>query len=418
MRVLIAGGGVAGLEAALGLVELAGDRVDVTMLTPERAFEIRALSVRDAFGATPARRHELADLASDAGFDLEHTSVASVDPAARTVTDADGRTHGYDALLVAIGARQEPALAHAATFGGPQDVEWVHGVLQDMEAGFAKRIAFVVPPGLTWSLPAYELALLTAERARSLGLDDVSLMVVTPEEAPLEIFGREASEAVSALLADHGVAVLNSTAVAPESRVPALEASGRSLPIDRIVALPRLVGPAVPGLPADEHGFLPVDEFQAVRGVEGVWAAGDGTDFPIKQGGIAAQQADTAASAIAAAAGAPVEPRPFRPVLRGMLLTGDVPTWLRAEAGDEDTAAAVAEHALWWPPTKVAGPRLAPWLWRREEGETGPPPAPPGSAGVTVERAVERGTGEQHPRRQVELRSSAEGHLELLERVT
>ena len=315
MRVLIAGGGVAGLEAALTLRELAADQTDVTVLAPEETFEIRALSVRDAFGSRPPQRHRLADLAADAGFALETGRLASVDPGARTVTTDGGATLAYDALLLAIGARAERALPHAGMFGGPQHAEAVHGMLQDLEVGSAKRIAFVAPPGNTWPLPVYELALLTSERARSLGLNDVSIVVVTPEERPLQIFGDEASAAVSELLAERGIAVLNSTAVGAETRVPALEAAGRRLPVDRIIALPVLRGPQVPGLPADEDGFLPVDEHQQV--VDGVWAAGDGTAFPIKQGGIAAQQADVAALAIAAAAGVDVEVPAFRPCCAG-----------------------------------------------------------------------------------------------------
>ena len=56
-----------------------------------------------------------------------------------------------------------------------------------------------------------------------------------------------------------------------------------------------------------------------VRGVDDVYAAGDMTTFPLKQGGIAAQMADAAASAIAVRAGVPVAQHPFRPVIRGLL---------------------------------------------------------------------------------------------------
>lgn len=409
MRVLIAGGGVAGLEAALALRDLAAGQTDVTLLAPEETFEIRALSVRDAFGSRPPRRHRLSELAEEAGFALAVGRVTAVDPSAKTVTTDNGASLAYDALLIATGARGERALPHASTFGGPDDAEAVHGVLQDLEVGAAKRIAFVAPPGNTWPLPLYELALMTAERARSLGLDDVSVMIVTPEQQPLEIFGAEASAAVASLLGERGISVLNSTAVGAETRVPAVEAAGRRLPVDRIVALPRLVGPAIPGLPADEDGFLPVDEHQRVA--DGVWAAGDGTSFPIKQGGLAAQQADVAALAIAAAAGADVEVRPFTPVLRGMLLTGEAPKYLRAAGEDGNLESKVAEHALWWPPTKVAGPRLAPFLWRREEGEQGPPEPP---EGVEVDRPLHE-HAPSAPRRTVEIHAT-DGHLELLER--
>jgi sulfide:quinone oxidoreductase len=97
-----------------------------------------------------------------------------------------------------------------------------------------------------------------------------------------------------------------------------------------------------------------------VHGVEDVYAAGDATAFPVKQGGIACEQADAAAEAIAARAGAPVEPAPFTPVLRGMLLTERWARFLRRET--VGGAAEAADHALWWPPAKIAGRYLGPFL--------------------------------------------------------
>ena len=85
------------------------------------------------------------------------------------------------------------------------------------------------------------------------------------------------------------------------------------LPVDLAVALPRPVGPAIPGLPADPHGFVPVDAHGRVPGLTDVYAAGDMTTRAVKQGGLATQQADAAAAAIAAARRVPVERRPTSP---------------------------------------------------------------------------------------------------------
>jgi sulfide:quinone oxidoreductase len=127
-----------------------------------------------------------------------------------------------------------------------------------------------------------------------------------------------------------------------------------------VVALPQLAGPRLSGLPHDANGFIPIDHHCQVAGEIDVWAAGDATSFPVKQGGIAAQQADAAAEAIAARAGAPIRPSPFRPVLRGLLLTGMVPRFLRAQAGT--AASAIDTEPLWWPPAKIVGRHLAPFL--------------------------------------------------------
>jgi sulfide:quinone oxidoreductase len=135
------------------------------------------------------------------------------------------------------------------------------------------------------------------------------------------------------------------------------------LAVDRVVALPQLEGPRLAGLLHDAEGFLPTDLHGRVRGVLDVYAAGDVTAFPVKQGGLAAEQADAVAESIAAWAGVALTPTPFRPVLRGKILTGGVPLYVRTEpAGGRGDVSDVSPRPLWWPPTKVAGRFLAPAL--------------------------------------------------------
>jgi sulfide:quinone oxidoreductase len=231
-------------------------------------------------------------------------------------------------------------------------------------------VAFVVPPEVAWPLPAYELALMTAWDARDMGQDDVQVTVYTPEDGPLATFGTEASAGLRADLDEAGVTVRTGTTVEEDPDAPArLRADGRPLEDQRVVALPRAIARGVGGLPVDERGFIVVDEHGRVDGAAGVWAAGDAVAFPIKQGGLAAQQADAAAESIAAHAGADVDPRPFHPVLRGVLLTGRGSQWIRRDLAADDSAGEAQRHALWWPPTKVAGRYLAPYLAALEEAE-------------------------------------------------
>jgi sulfide:quinone oxidoreductase len=223
-----------------------------------------------------------------------------------------------------------------------------------------KRLVFALPAGASWPLPLYELALLTAVHLSEAGVSDVELAIVTLEERPLQLFGAAASRAVAELLDLHGIVLRADTTpvgvedgalrVLPDERIEA----------DRVVALPRLEGPRLDGVPHDTKGFVPTDSFGAVRGLDDVYAAGDLTDFPVKQGGIAAQQADAAAESIAAAAGAPIDPRPFSPVLRGLLLTGLTPRYLRTEPSS--VVSEVDTEPLWWPPAKIVGRHLAPFL--------------------------------------------------------
>jgi len=364
-HVVIAGGGVAALEALIALHELAGDQVRVTLLAPEPDFVYRPLSVAEPFCLGHATHHPLADVARDFGAELVRGALAEVDPGRRIVTTSDGATLSYDSLLVAVGAFSQQVSEHAITFGAEGAPEALSGLIADLEEGYARRVAFVVPSSATWSLPLYELAIMTARHVSGAGVDDVHLTFVTPEEAPLELFGSEGSRVAAELLADAGIEFVGSAAA--EFAHNGVNVGGRRIEVERILTLPVPVGPSIPGLPDTPDGFVPVDEHGAVLGLDGVYAAGDMTASPIKQGGLAAQQAVAAAEAIAARHGADIDPQPYRPVLRGMLLTSGRSRWLRAPAGDTPSDSQTSLHALWWPPTKIATRYLAPYLMGRDD---------------------------------------------------
>jgi sulfide:quinone oxidoreductase len=372
LRVLIAGGGVAGLEAMLALRELAGDLVDIELLAPEPAFWYKPLAVAEPFDAGRARHFELAGIAEAADATFTLGQLASVDDEARIARTGHGAEIRYDALVVACGVLSRPALAGALTFRGPADSDAFRRLLDDAESGSIRSIAFALPDTSAWPLPLYELALLTARHLEH-GANDLALTLVTPEPAPLSLFGEAATEAVRALLRESGIKLLaGSRPVHYESgRLELVPAA--TLLAERVVALPRLEGTRILGIPQDEDGFIATDLSGRVDGLAHVYAAGDITQFRIKQGGIATQQADAVAEAIAAQAGAGVQPHRFRPVLRGLLLTGDTPRYLRRDPlGDPDEWSAVAGDALWWPPAKIAGRYLAPFLARYAELELKP----------------------------------------------
>jgi sulfide:quinone oxidoreductase len=366
-HIVIAGGGVAALEALIALHELAGDRTRVTLLAPDSHFVYRPMSVAEPFCLGHAERHSLAAIAADFGATLVSDSLREVDPDARTVTIGAGETLAYDSLLIAVGARQQPAYRHAITFGADGAPEALSGLLADLEDGYVKHVAFVVPSTVAWSLPLYELAVMTARDAWAAGTDDVEFIFVTPEARPLEAFGTDASTMVAELLASERIEFIGSTVA--EVSTGYIVADDRRIDVNRTIALPIPAGPAITGVPADEHGFIAVDEHGRVQGVDGVYAAGDATTFPIKQGGLAAQQAVAAAETIVARHGVDLDPQPFRPVLRGMLMTGGQRHWLRAPAGATPGHSEAALRALWWPPTKIASKYLAPYLMGREEAE-------------------------------------------------
>ncbi len=367
--VVIAGGGVAAIEGLLRLRRLAGDAVKITLLAPNEEFAFRALSVKEPFALGAAERHPIRQVTRDAGAEWVEDTLSWVDPDGQVIHTGGGSELPYDALLVAVGARTTPAFEHATTFRDAEADALLSGLVEDIEGGYTKRVAFIAPSGPVWQLPLYELALMTAERARGMGMTDVELTIVTPDEAPLAIFGAAVADAVERLLDGAGIAVHAST-VAQVSGPSSLrlEPGGIELVADRIVALPSISGPAIRGLPsAGGDGFIPIDTHCAVPGADGrIFAAGDATDFPIKHGGLGSEQADTAAAAIAYLAGVEVEAGPFQPLIRGMLLTGGTPLYMSARLiGTGSFESEVSDTPLWPSGAKVAAEELGDYLGAR-----------------------------------------------------
>ena len=345
---------MAAVECVLALRDLAGSRVALELLAPAPELVERPASVTTPFGGETAPRVPLDRLAAELGVRLRRDSLAAVEPDEHRVLTRDGERIEYDVLVIATGARSREAVPGAVTFRGPMSAGAVERVLARVAAEPRLRLAFVAPAGAHWPLPLYELALLTAAE-----LPGADLVVATGEHAPLEALGAVAGEAIRAALDRAGVDLVTSAdavgAVAGAVRL----AGGGLLPADIAVALPELVGPGIAGLPSDDDGYLPVDEHCHVIGCRDVFAAGDATAFPIKHGGLGAQQADAVAEAIAARTGAIGMPEPFRPVLRALVLTGGEPLYLRAELPGPAT---VSTEPLWSPPGKVGGRYLAPFL--------------------------------------------------------
>jgi sulfide:quinone oxidoreductase len=362
MHVVIAGGGVAGLEALLALSELAKGLVDVELLSPTDEFVYRPMLVAEPFGNADVLRIELEQVVADVGARHTKDALASVDAGARGITTASGNTLSYDALLIALGAKPLEAVPGSLTFGGDAERRRFAKLLAAFGRRGMTRFAFVVPRAATWSIAAYELALLTAAERDARRLQGVEITLVTHEDAPLDLFGPAASQLVAGRLEEAGISVRLSSVVDRFADGHLRIAEEEPLGADAAVALPALQVPAVPGLPQRHNGFVQTDAAMHVEGLNAVWAAGDATWFPIKQGGLAAQQADASARSIAARAGAHVPLETFQPVLRGILVTGEVPDFFRSSIAAPEAGVATAGRPLWWPPSKVAGRYLGPYL--------------------------------------------------------
>jgi sulfide:quinone oxidoreductase len=327
-KLVIAGGGVAALEAALAIRHLATGRIETEMWSPRREFVYRPFSVGEPYGVASLLRYDLAALAAACGASFRLGGIASVDPGGRRFAVRDGEPFPYDFLLLCTGTRMLWSIPGAVTFWGVADEGGVGNVVRRLRAGTLRDAVFTMPSGSSWALPLYELALLAACVLAKSGIEDARLAVVTPEEAPLQLFGPAVAERMTRLLEDHRIELVAGVHPVGFERGRLEIAPGEPIETEVVVSLPRLEGRRIEGVPHDEEGFVAVDEHCGVVGVEGVFAAGDVTNFPVKQGGVATQQADTAAEAIAAAAGCAVDPAPFDPELRGVLWTGGEPLYL------------------------------------------------------------------------------------------
>jgi sulfide:quinone oxidoreductase len=381
-RVVICGGGVAGVEALLALRAHLKFATEVCLIAPNRQFVYHPLAVAAPFDLGETHLLDIAEIAAEQGADLYVDSLECVDAEERCVRLAGGTALSYDALLVAVGARRCDWLEGALHFAGAADVAAFRALLERFGSGCEQRLAFVNPERVSWTLPLYELALLTAAHLADRGVIGAELTVVTPEAQPLEVFGPAAGRMLRGLLADRGIALRANTRAEKIQRGRLQLDTGSVFEVDQVVTLAQVAGPALPGLPSDALGFIPVDDHCRVAGLQDVYAAGDGTNFVVKQGGIATQQADAAAEAIAARMGAGVVPSPMRPTLRGMLLTGIAPTYMRAPLADATAGAfEAASDPLWWPPSKIAGRYLTPYLAAHDSfagdvtGQGGPPAA-------------------------------------------
>ena len=366
-EVVIVGGGVAAIEGLLRLHRLADGPVQITVVAPAEELVLRPLTVLEPFAAGSAQRYPLARLIAPTQARHVRDALDRVESDVGRIVTAGGQELHYDALLVASGAGQSNPYPHATLFSDRDQGKTFAAIVADLEAGRVQSLAFVIPNWPVWPLPIYELALLTAHHARRISAS-VELTIVTAEPRPLKAFGGAAGAAIQQLLVDGGIN-LHTGAIADVPRPGHVVFGDHELTADRIVTLPRLMGPGIAGLPAGLDWFVPIDDYCRVPGTGGrIFAAGDVTQSPIKHGGLATQQADTAAAGIAHLVGAAPRPAPLRPIIRGTLFTGDKPLYLSAHVdGALGWTSEVHEHPPWPLDSKIVAAELGPYLQTRPQ---------------------------------------------------
>jgi sulfide:quinone oxidoreductase len=374
-HIVVAGGGFAALELVLGLRALAGGAIRISLVSPDPVFAYRPDATLEAFCDAAPRAFDLRAIAADLGVRYHRARVESVGGARKRVRLGSGGRLTYDALALATGARATVGVPGALTFRDQRDLPRFRELLEELDERKFDSLVFAVPAGASWPLPLYELALLSAARAHGRGLG-TEITLVSPEQWPLAAFGAEASGVVAAELADRGVRFLGACVPGSVCGGGALTVQpGPPLKADRVVAVPQLRGASIAGIPANRSGFVPTDAVGRVDGMVDVYAAGDTTTYPIKHGGLASQQADRIAHAIAAGLGLTPHELKTRQVLEVRLIGGQRPLHMRIELDEfgQPAGAALAHTRTDRQPgwTKVFGRYLTPYLETRPRSTAG-----------------------------------------------
>ena len=384
VHVVVAGGGVAGLETVLALRDLAGSRVRVTLVTTASQTIERPITVAEPFDRAIAPTRHLDTIAADLGVELVHERLAAVRPHEHVAVLSGGTELAYDRLVVVTGAGALAAVHGAITFRGAQDVGALRDVRDELRSGAARSVAFALASESCGPCLFYELALMMGADLRG---HETTGRVHHDRHAGAGAAGpvrRRASPRPSRRFwPTAGVRV--HTGARPVAVEPGrlVLADGGDVDADRVIALPVPHGKPISGLPTDRGGFVPVDRHgrgarrrrrvrrratrSRSRSSRAAWPPSRPTRWPRRSPLARARD---------------IEPRPFRTVLRGMLLTGGAPLYLRAEVGAAAAtataqriggASVASGQALWWPPSKVAARYLGPYLATARPSLTGAP---------------------------------------------
>ncbi|MBJ7353261.1 MAG: FAD-dependent oxidoreductase [Thermoleophilaceae bacterium] len=344
-EILIAGSGPGALEATLGLSRSPHLDAAIALISPQIEFQYRPNMVMEPFGVQTTARYAVADVIRNPNVTQWKGTIERVDAAAGKAWSPEGDEFNFDALVVATGTETHAVVpAPVVTFGTPGSLDRLKEIVQEIDDGSVRNVLFSAPPGPTWHLPLYEFALMCADRAERQSAQQIAIAIATPESDPLDVFGAENSLAVARMCAELGVAVHTNTTLESYDGTTAHLSDRSSYPVDRVFAMPRLTGRAPEGLPTNDAGFVHVDDNQLVIGTSNVYAVGDVTDFRIKQGGLASEQADSAISAIENRLGDREDTSPFSREIEAMLLTADRRLAMRALIGDDASQSIAIEQ--------------------------------------------------------------------------
>lgn len=309
-RVLILGGGFAGVVAAERLARLLSDEHQITLVSRSRNFVFYPALVRLAFGKCNK---------DDVLFDLRHSmlsrrinfveaEVAHVDPFERKVRIAHGEIEGtlpYDYMIFALGRR----LATERITGF---YEHAHHLLNvDKAIKFGKAVAefqeglvvFGECPGARLPVPVYESAFALAAQLDAKGRRErARITVVTSQTLEAQLGDAGAAAALRKSLDDHQIELVTNFPITSLTQSSA-RANDRAIGFDLLMLVPPFRGSSAASYMAvtDDEGYVEVNLNMRVVGHDGIYAAGDCVAFVgPKMGHMAVRQGEVAAANLAA----------------------------------------------------------------------------------------------------------------------
>lgn len=363
-KVVIVGGGFAGLETAFVLRHRLHGQVDLALVSDRDQFLFKPNTIYIPFGADVESL--LIPLDKPLGkrhISFHHTRVREVDADRRRISLDDGTVLPYDFLVLATGASMRPDEIpglgeHASTIWTPEEMSRLGGRLEALRAralsGQEQRVLFLVPPNNKCSGPLYEIVFMLETWLRKEGLrDKVDIGWSTYEQTFIQAFGPRLHDVVTEEFAERGVHGHNGEVVEKVEAGEVHYADGSTREFDELISFPPYVAAFdYEGLPSDDRGFLrtELESRRVVRRPE-VFAPGDTGDFPVKQAFLAFLQADSVGEHIAREIDGKGVHHPFDPVSMCVMemfdkatfaqvplrLTGDParPVEVRPDAGDD-----------------------------------------------------------------------------------
>ncbi len=315
-RVLVLGGGFAGVEAAIHLKK---EGMDVTLVSDRDFFYIYPTSIWIPTGDATLEDVSvgLDALARAHDFEVIVDPVVAFDGHTKRTELASGRVlEGYDYVVLALGQDKikHKGIEHTLSIcGKPEEAVALHDKLEALIAKGEGRIAFGFGgnPKDTSAVrggPAFEVLFNVHHLLKKKGMrDKFELTFFAPMPKPGAKMGEKALEMMEKMFAMTGIEKkVGSKIVAFEEDGIVFE-DGEKIVSDLTMFIPAGTGHPVlkaSGVPLSEAGYVVTNEYNEIEGFETVYAVGDsaallGPEWRAKQGHVAEVMARNVAYNIA-----------------------------------------------------------------------------------------------------------------------